>query len=265
MARTVAKKSTGKKRAAGPFEDILKVARVLSSSTVPERVIETVLTHLCERLGKRARCALLEGSDLRLRFWAGEHSCPVGGLKINKNSIVWDVVKKGKPVNLTDARQADHFIHTLAAPINIKSIIPLSYLDPVTNQEKRLGALIVDSGNERVPVSREDFEYLQVIGELISAVAGRVELTRELLQSWRRQEEILMETAHYFRNSIAVIGGFSSRMAKLTTDKELVEKAVHLHEEVKVLEEHLARFERYMSIRSPGSGRRKELKFLEVD
>ncbi len=194
MARTVAKKSTGKKRAAGPFEDILKVARVLSSSTVPERVIETVLTHLCERLGKRARCALLEGSDLRLRFWAGEHSCPVGGLKINKNSIVWDVVKKGKPVNLTDARQADHFIHTLAAPINIKSIIPLSYLDPVTNQEKRLGALIVDSGkfdwtNGKFPlISGPDASYhgidfveaLKPSGNIAYIIKARVTLLRDL-------------------------------------------------------------------------------------
>lgn len=49
------------KEASGPFRDILDVARLLSSSAVPEQVIETVLTNLCERLGKRSRCALLEG------------------------------------------------------------------------------------------------------------------------------------------------------------------------------------------------------------
>ncbi|KYC44830.1 MAG: hypothetical protein APG10_01413 [Candidatus Methanofastidiosum methylothiophilum] len=84
--------STGKpgkkKDKEGPFRDILETASVLSSSEIPEKVIETVLTNLCERLGKRCRCALLEGDDLRLRFWAGEHSCPIGGVRIKENSIV---------------------------------------------------------------------------------------------------------------------------------------------------------------------------------
>ena len=119
-----AKKSRIKKDKPGPFRDILDTARLLSSSEVPEKVIETVLTHLCERLGKRARCALLEGEDLKLRFWAGEHSCPIGGVKIRTNSIVWDVVRKDKPINLTDARQTNDYEHTLSEPIKVKSIVP---------------------------------------------------------------------------------------------------------------------------------------------
>jgi GAF domain-containing protein len=234
----------------GPFRDILEVARLLSSSTVPEKVIEVVVAHLCERLGKRSRCALLEGDDLRLRFWAGEHSCPVGGLLVDKNSIVWDVVNKGIAINLTDPRQTNGYTHSLAEPIKIKCIIPLTYVDPITQQKKKLGALIIDSGQEGVPILEEDFEYLQVIGQLISAIAGRAELIQQLMTSCRRQEAILMQTAHNFRNSIAVIGGFSQRIAHLTIDKELAAKATHLHEEVKTLEAHLAEFETYMNLKT---------------
>ena len=197
-----------------------KVARLLSSGTVPEKVIEAVVTHLCERLGKRSRCALL---------WAGEHSCPVGGLPVDKHSIVWDVVNKGIAVNLIDPRQTDGYTHSLAEPIKMKAIIPLTYVDPMTQKKRKLGALIVDSGQEGVPIPEEDFEYLQVIGQLISAVAGRSELIQQLMTSCRRQEAILMQTDHNFRNSIAVIGGFSRRMAQLTTDEELAAKATHLH------------------------------------
>ncbi len=64
------KKAKSRDPVPGRFQEILEIARLLSASTVQEKVIETVLTHLCERLGKRARCALLEGDDLRLRFGA---------------------------------------------------------------------------------------------------------------------------------------------------------------------------------------------------
>ena len=40
------------------------------------------------------------------------------------------------------------------------------------------------------------------------------------MTSCRRQEAILMETAHNFRNSIAVIGGFAQRVAQLAADTE---------------------------------------------
>jgi GAF domain-containing protein len=239
-----------KKDKEGPFRDILDAARLLSSSEIPERVIETVLTHLCERLGKRARCALLEGDNLKLRFWAGEHTCPIGGVKIRKNSVVWDAVRKNQPINLTNARQSNHFEHTLSAPISVKSIIPLSYVDPLSNKQKSLGVLIVDSGQENIPISAEDFEYLQVIGQLISAIVGRKELIKQLLGSCRRQEAILMEAAHNFRNSIAIIGGFSRRIARLSQKTEMAENAIDLLREVQTLEKHFAEFEKYMNLKT---------------
>jgi len=238
-----------KRYTGGRFHDILEAAHLLGSSTIPEKVVENVLVHLCERLGKRARCVLLEGDDLRLSFWAGEHSCPLEGLKVVSGSVVWDAVRRGVALNLTDPRQTNGYAHSLPQPIKIKSVIPLMYTDPITGQPKKLGALIVDSGRAGEPISEDDFEYLQVIGELISAILGRVELIRQLMTSCRRQEAILMETAHNFRNSIAVIGGFALRVAQLAADTDLAEKATHLHEEVKTLEGHVALFEKYMSLK----------------
>ena len=236
-----------KKNSQGKFQDIREIARILGSSTIPEKVFETVLTSLCERLGKRARCAFLEGDDLRLRFWAGEHVCPVGGLQVHRDSVVWDVVKTGTAINLTEPGQTDGYTHTLKKPIKIKAVIPLGYVDPLTGQERKLGALIVDSGKENVPMSAEDFEYLQVIAELLSAIMGRAELIQQLMASCRRQEAILMETAHNFRNRIAAIGGFSRHMVLIAQDTGLADEATRLYDEVRELEAHLAVFEKYMA------------------
>ncbi len=250
MART--KKAGAKEGEAldGAFRTILDVVHLLSSSPVPEKVIETVLSHLQEKLGKRARCALLDGVELKIHHWAGEHGCSLTGLKIKENSIVWDVVRKGIPLNLTDPHQTNGYNHTLQQPIKIKAVIPLAYADPVTAKKTPLGALIVDSGKEGAPISPQDFEYLQLIGELISAIAGRAELTHQLMASCSRQENILMETAHNFRNSIMVIGGFSRRIIKLSKNEELAKEAKLLYDQVMILEKQLADFEKYMSLKS---------------
>ncbi len=244
------KKAKKEKNLQGRFQDILEAVSLLGSSTVPEKVIEMVLNDLSERLGKRARCAFLEGDDLRLKFWAGDHVCPIGGLQIHKDSVVWDAVKKGVAVNLTDPHQTNGYKHTLSAPIKVKAIVPLSYVDPMTQQKNKLGVLIVDSGKEEVPISAEDFQYLQVIGQLISAIIGRAQLVNQLMTSCSRQESILMETTHNFRNRIVVIAGFSRQIAQMAKGTELAEKALLLQEEVKALESHLAVFEKYMSMKT---------------
>ena len=48
-------------------------------------------------------------------------------------------------------------------------------MDSLTQEEIKVGALIVDSGKEGVPISSEDFEYLKVMGELIGAAVGKAE------------------------------------------------------------------------------------------
>ncbi len=233
---------------AGPFREILDVARLLRFSLVPEKAVETVLMQLCERIGKRARCALLEGDDLRLRFCAGHHSCPIDGVTIHRKSVVWDAVNKGKPVNIENRSQAESFTHTLSDPITVKAVIPLGYVDPLTNERKKVGALIVDSGQEGAPISSEDFEYLQVIGHLISAIFERTDLVQQLMATCNRQESILMETAHNFRNSIAIIAGFARRITKSAGDGELKEDALRLSKAVRTLEAHVRRFEKHMSL-----------------
>lgn len=244
------KRAKKEKNLQGHFQDILEAAGLLSSSTLPEKVVEMVLNDLSARLGKRARCAFLEGDDLRLRFWAGDHVCPIEGLQIDKDSVVWDAVKKGVAVNLTDPHQTNGYKHTLSAPIKVKAIVPLGYIDPMTQQENKLGVLIVDSGKEETPISEEDFQYLQVIGQLISAIIGRAKLVQQLMTSCNRQESILMETTHNFRNRIVVIGGFSRQIAQMAQGTELAEKAMLLQKEVKELESHLAVFEKYMSLKT---------------
>jgi hypothetical protein len=245
------KKQSPKDRKLGDeaFRTIMDVVHLLGSSTLPEKVIEAVLSHLQEKLGKRARYALIEGTDLTIRHWAGEHGYSLNGQKIKENSIVWEVVRKGVPLNLTDPHQTNGYNHTLQEPIKIKAIVPLAYIDPMTGKKVPLGALIVDSGKEGTPILPQDFEYLQLIGALISAIAGRAELTRQLMTSCSRQETILMETAHNFRNSIMVIGGFSRRIMKLAAGGEVAKEAQRLYDQVTVLERQLAEFEKYMSLK----------------
>jgi hypothetical protein len=238
--------SIGQERLSGAFHEILEIAETVRSGASAERIVDAVLGHLSARLGKRARCALLEGEDLRLRFWAGTHSCPVDGVKIRKESVVWEAVRKGEPINVTKVTQIKDYKHSLEESINIKSVIPLNYVDPLTGKRRNLGALIVDSGESGEPISHEDFEYLQVIGLLISTLIGRVTLVRQLLDSCHRQDNILKETAHNFRNSITVVGGFSRRIEKLATGTELAGKARDIQEEIRRLEGHLLTFEKLM-------------------
>jgi signal transduction histidine kinase len=163
-----------------------------------------------------------------------------------KDSVVWKVVEDGVPVNLTETHQCEGYSHTLAEGVKIKAIVPLWYVDQVTQEEKRVGALIVDSGKKGIPVSGEDFEYLKVVGELVGAAFGKAELTEQLIESYKRKEIMVRETAHAFRNRITAIGGFSRRIAELAKDKDLADEAKLLYQEVQRMESHLAQFEKYI-------------------
>ena len=59
------------------------------------------------------------------------------------------------PLNLTDVRQTKGYDHTLAEKIKLKAIIPLWYVDSLTQEEKKVGALIVDCGQEGFPFRRK--------------------------------------------------------------------------------------------------------------
>jgi GAF domain-containing protein len=188
----------------------------------------------------------MEGEELKLSCWTGKYNCPIEQVPICKESIVWEVVNEGTPVNLTDPRQTNGYLHTLAEQIKIKAIIPLRYVDPLTQEEKRVGALIVDSGKEGVPISEGEFEYLKVVGELIGAAAGKAELVEQLVESYRRKEAMVREAVHVLRNATVAIGGFARRIAQLAKNTDLAQAARSVLEEAQALEVYLERFEKYM-------------------
>ena len=112
-------------------------------------------------------------------------------------------------MNLTDPKETEGYRHTLAEGVKIKAIIPLRYVDSLTQEEIKVGALIVDSGKEGIPISAEDFDYLKVIGDLIGAAVGKAELSEQLIESYRKKEAILKQTSDAFRNRITSIGMIS--------------------------------------------------------
>jgi len=230
------------------YQDLLEIARLVSWCMNRDYLIKTCLDHLGQRLGKRARYVLMEGDELKLHFWVGRYECPIEQVPVCKESIVWRVVEKGAPVNLTDAHEIEGYRHTLANGIKIKAIIPLLYVDQLTQEEKRVGALIVDSGKKGAPISDEDFEYLKVIGELIGAAVGKAELSEQLIESYRKKEAMVKQTVDAFRNRITIIGTISRRIARLTKDPALAQDAGLLYQEVELLESHLERFEKYIEI-----------------
>jgi len=228
------------------YRDLLEISRLVSWCMNRDYLIKTCLDHISQRLKKRARCVLKEGEELKLHCWVGKYECPMEQVPVCKESIVWRVAEKGMPVNLTDPSLMAGYRHTLKKGIKIKAVIPLWYVDSITQEERRVGALIVDSGKESIPVSPEDFEYLKVVGELIGAAVGKAELTDQLIESYKRKEIMVRETAHAFRNRITAIGGFSRRMVQLAKNKDLAKEARMVYEEVQALETQLERFEKYI-------------------
>ena len=248
MAGIQSSRSIREKELFKRYEDLLEIARLVSWCTDREYLIKTCLDHIIQRLGMRARCLLAEGDDLKLQCWVGKYECPMEQVPVCKESIVWRVVESGTPVNLTDPSLMAGYRHTLKKGIKIKAVIPLWYVDSVTQEERRVGALIVHSGKKGVPISDEDFEYLKVVGELIGAAVGKAELTEQLVESYKKKEAMVLETAHSFRNRLTAIGGFSRRMVQLAKNTDLAKEARMVYEEVQALETQLERFEKYIGI-----------------
>jgi hypothetical protein len=230
------------------YQDLLEIARLVSWCMNRDYLIKTCLDHISQRLRKRARYVLMEGDELKLHYWVGKYECPIEQVPVHKESIVWRIVEKGEPLNLTDTKEIEGYRHTLANGINIKAIIPILYVDQLTQEEKKVGALIVDSGKKGVPISSEDFDYLKVIGELIGAAVGKAELSEQLIESYRKKEAMVKQTADAFRNRITIIGTISRRIARLAKDPVLTQDAEILYREIESLESHLERFEKYIEI-----------------
>lgn len=231
------------------YQDLLDIARVVSWCTDRDYLIKTCLDHISQRLEKRARCVLMEGDELRLHCWVGKYDGPMEQVPIHKESMVWKVMREGKARNFTDPRETEGYRHTLPEAVKMKSILPLWYVDSSTQEEKVVGALIVDCGQEGSAVSTDDFEYLKAVGELIGAAVGKGELLGELVKCNREKEAMVKETVDSFRNRIATIGTISQRVERLAENTRLTQEAKLLYKEVQALETHLERFERYADTR----------------
>jgi hypothetical protein len=231
------------------YQDLLDIARVVSWCTDRDYLIKTCLDHISQRLEKRARCVLMEGEELKLRYWVGRYDCPIEQAPIHKESMVWKVMKERKARNLTSPQETEGCRHTLPEAVKIKSIIPLWYVDSSTQEEKVVGALIVDSGKEGSPITTEDFEYLKAVGELIGAAVGKGELLGQLVKCNRERDAMVRETIHGFRNRITTIGTISQRIERLAENAGLTQEAKFLYKEVQALETHLERFEKYADTR----------------
>ena len=215
-------------------QDFLDIARLVSWCLNRDYLIKTCLNHISRRLGKRARCVLLNGEEPKLHYWVGKSRSSTEPSPVCKEDIIWRAIENGAPVNFSENGS------------KIKAIIPLWYVDSLSQEEKRLGALIVNSGKKGDSISAEDFEYLKVLGELIGGAIGKVELAEQLIESYRRKEAMVKETVHLFRNRITAIGTFSQQIARLAHSTDLARKARMLYQEVLELEAHLGRFEKYM-------------------
>lgn len=227
------------------YTDLVEIARLVSSCIDRDLIVRESLGHIQERLAKRARCCFLENGELVIKYWVGEHTDDLAGKKkCLKESIVWEIFKRGVAVNLTDKSSADGYQHTLGERVKRKVIIPLRYIDALTQQRKKFGVLIVDSGRKQTPVSKEDFEYLQILGDLIGEAGGKAELVRQLIGSYERREEIVKDVAHYFRNRLTTAGGFGRRIARLSRGGALKRYGEVISQEIQRLEEELARLEK---------------------
>jgi hypothetical protein len=191
----------------------------------------------------------MEGEELKLHCWVGKYDGPIEQGPIHKESMIWKVIKERKARNLTDPQETEGYRHTLSEAVKIKSIIPLWYVDSSTQEEKIVGALIVDRGKDGSPVSTEDFEYLKAVGELIGSAVGKGELLRQLVKCSREKDAMVKETVDGFRNRIATIGTVSQRIERLAKNTGLIREAKILYKEVQALETHLESFEKYADTR----------------
>lgn len=231
---------------AGRCEDILDIAQLINASASPETIMFDAVDHLARRLGKRARCAVLDGGELVLRYWSGQYESPLEGTPISRESVVWKIFEEGEPVNLTDERQSDGYKHTLKRAVKVKAVVPFGYTDSITGERRKIGVLVVDSGESGVPLSEQEFEYLKIIGYLIGSVAGKMQLFDRFTMSCVRQQKVIQETAHNFRNRMVVIGGLCRHILKHSADKDLEGDVSLLYGEIQTLEAHVKTFEEYM-------------------
>lgn len=221
-------------------DDLIDVARLLNLSLDKGVIIKKALGHIHERLGKRARYAVLDDGQLLIVDWIGEYKENFStAKKVAPKSVLWKAFSEGKALNLTDPSQTNGYEHTLKEQVKIKAIVPLRYVDARTHKEVRFGVLVVDSGREQAPITEEEFEYLQIMADLIGEAAGKAELVKELINSYAQREELVKSMTHYLRNRFMVMGGFARRLYQKIDDGETREYAGIIAKEIVEMEKSL--------------------------
>lgn len=241
-------------------DDLIDIARLLSLSFDKDVIIKKALEHVHERLGKRARYAVLQDGNLMMRHWVGEYKENVlASKKIARRSILWDVFTAGKALNLTDPSQTNGYEHTLAEQVKVKAVVPLRYVNARTRQEVPFGVLVVDSGKEQAPITEDEFEYLQIMADLIAEAVGKTVLVSELIRSYEKREEASMSLAHFLRNRFMVIGGFARRLLKKADDDDIKRYAETIAEEIGEMERSLRSLEEVLQGEEEGLQRATEV------
>lgn len=190
---------------------------------VPSQAIHRCMAYIWERLHLRARLFLLEGESLILKDFVGEYRCPPEiGLKVHPKSIVWQIFREGKPVNLAETSAREERPHTLPEPVLIKAVIPLRVEESLpADFGEALGVLVVDAGDSLGPIEDRDFHYLQILGMLISQILQGSILLARIQKIQKEREKMAGEIAHIVRNRLIVIGGFARRLRKALMEPKL--------------------------------------------
>ena len=186
-----------------------------SVEVAPFQTIHSCLEHIWQQLHLRARLFIHKGEELILKDYVGTYGCcPEIGLKVHPGSVVWEVFRKGKAVNLTEVNKQEKRPRTLLEPVALKAVVPLTVLDSSNGEQQTVGALVVDAADSPEPIQDRDFHYLQVVGMLISEILERSVLLERIHQVQREKDGMAREVAHIVRNRFTAIGGFARRLEK---------------------------------------------------
>ncbi|MFW6115122.1 MAG: hypothetical protein ACOC6E_02365 [Thermodesulfobacteriota bacterium] len=230
---------------AAPYpRDVTEIAHLLSQSLDKDFIIQRVLVHINRRLGKRARYCVYKDSKLVIQSCVGEYSEYVEpGREIVRESVVWNVFKRGEPVNFVHPSQSNGHQHTLKDQVKIKAAVPLSYVDPRTQRAVKFGILVIDSGKKGTPITEDEFAYLLVMADLMAETIGKAKLVDELLESYEKRREMIITMTDYLRNRFMAIGGFARRLHKRLRSREEKYEAMIISKEIEQLEERLKTIE----------------------
>jgi signal transduction histidine kinase len=190
------------------------------------KTVHQCMVYILESLGFRTRLFIKEGTDLVLRDCVGTYDQPPKpGTKVHPAGILRDIFRNGRPVRVIESRLQKESSDLRTDNAAIKAIIPLNTGERNGDNVRTLGLLLIDAEEYSGTINDRDFEYLKILGVLISEIIQRSVLLNRIRQMHSESEEITREIAHIFRNRFTVIGGFARNLSKNLRDPVLRKKA----------------------------------------